>query len=111
MQNQFRLQDLLARDVVAQWFEGVAVVQLICRQLRASGRETEGFPHPEDILIAPGGSVAVAGGSDGSPVEAAAHVLALMLGAGVPVRSRLAVTQATATDGGFATLTEFSEAL
>jgi hypothetical protein len=111
MQNQFRLEDLLARDVVAHWFEGVAVVQLACRQLRAPRCNIAGFPRPEDILIAPGGVVTVAGGSDDSPVEAAAHVLGLMLGNDVPVRLRLAVTQATATDGGFSTLTEFSEAL
>jgi len=110
MQNQFRLDDLLARDVVPQWFEGIAIVQLVCRQLRAEGRES-GFPRPEDILIAPGGSITTAGGSDGKPVQAAAYVLGLMLGNDVPVRLRLAASQATATDGGFASLTEFSEAL
>ena len=110
MQNQFRLDDLLARDVVPQWFEGVAIVQLVCRQLRAEGRESV-FPNPADILIVPGGSLAIAGGSDGKPVQTAAHVLGLMLGNDVPVRLRLAASQATATDGGFATLTEFSEAL
>jgi hypothetical protein len=111
MQNQFRLADLLARDIVAQWFEGVAVIQLVCRHLRAPGCKTAGFPGAENILIATGGLVTVAGGSDDRPVEAAAHVLGLMLGNDVPVRLRLAVTQATATDGGFSTLTEFSEAL
>ena len=36
--NMFnRLDDLLARDVVPQWFEGVAVIQLVCRQLRPPG--------------------------------------------------------------------------
>ncbi len=55
MQN--RLDDLLARDVVPQWFEGIAVVQLVCRQLRTQGLETSSFPGAADILIAPGGSV------------------------------------------------------
>ena len=45
MQNQFRLDDLLARDVVPQWFEGVAVVQLVCRQLR--GKEA---PRPDSRI-------------------------------------------------------------
>ncbi len=111
MQDQFRLDDLLARDVGAQWFEGVAVVQLVCRQLREQGREASGFPRPEHILIGPGGSVTLAGGLDGKPVETAAHVLGLMLGNDVPVRLRLAITQATATESGYASLTEFSEAL
>lgn len=110
MQKQFRLDNLLARDVVPQWFEGVAIVQTVCRQLHADGRESH-FPHPESISIAPGGSVTTAEASDGRPVPAAAHVLGLMLGNDVPVRLRLAVSQATTTDGGFASLLEFSEAL
>ena len=110
MQNQSRLDNLLARDVVPQWFEGIAIVQSVCRQLNAEGRVSD-FPHPENILIAPGGSITTAGGSDGRPVQAAAHVLGLMLGNDVPVRLRLAVSQATTTDGGFASLLEFSEAL
>jgi hypothetical protein len=111
MQNQFRLDDLLAREVVPQWFEGVAVVQLVCRQLRAKGPESSGFPRPGEILIAPGGSVTISGGSHERPVETAAHVLGLMLGNDVPVRLRLSISQATATDGGYANLAEFSEAL
>lgn len=111
MQNQFRLDDLLARDVVPQWYEGVAVVQLICRQLRGQGLGNSGFPRPEHILVAVGGSVTTIGGSDEKPVESAAHVLGLMLGNDVPVRLRLSISQATAPDGGYASLAEFSEAL
>jgi hypothetical protein len=110
MQNQFRLDNLLARDVGPEWFEGVAIVQLVCRQLRAEGRESA-FPHPENILIGVGGSITITGYSDANPVQTAAHVLGLMLGNDVPVRLRLAVSQATAADGGFASLAEFSEAL
>jgi hypothetical protein len=110
MQNQFRLDDLLARDVVPQWFEGVAIIQLICRQLHGRGLENARFPRPEHILIAIGGSVSTTGESDEKPVEAAAHVLGLMLGNDVPVRLRLSITQATVPDG-YASLAEFSEAL
>jgi hypothetical protein len=110
MQNQFRLDDLLARDVVPQWFEGVALVQLVCRHLRGQGLDKSSFPRPDHILIATGGSLTITGGSDEKPVEAAAHVLGLMLGSDVPVRLRLSISQATAT-GGYATLAEFSEAL
>ena len=108
MQNQFRLDDLLAREVVPQWFEGIAVVQLVCRQL---GGHAPRFPRAEQILIAPGGLITIAGASDDQPVQTAAHVLGLMLGNDVPVRLRLAFTQATATENGFASLAEFSEAL
>jgi hypothetical protein len=110
MQNQFRLDDLLARDVVPQWFEGVAIIQLICRQLHGRGLENARFPRPEHILIAIGGSVTTTGESDERPVEAAAHVLGLMLGNDVPVRLRLSITQATVPDG-YASLAQFSEAL
>ena len=110
MQNQFRLDDLLARDVVPQWFEGVAIIQLICRQLHGRGLENARFPRPEHILIAIGGSVTTTGESDERPVEAAAHVLGLMLGNDVPVRLRLSLSQATVADG-YASLAEFSEAL
>jgi outer membrane biosynthesis protein TonB len=111
MQNHIRLDDLLARDVAACWFEGVAVVQLVCRQLLAPGASGSGFPRSADILVGPGGSITIAGESTGNPVQAAAHVLALMLSGDGPVRLRLAVSHATSTESGYASLAEFSEAL
>src|SRR5215212_5260615 len=111
MQNYIRLEDLLARDVTARWYEGVAVVQLVCQELLAPGSNSSGFPRSTDILIRPGGLVGVSGHSAGDPVQAAAHVLALMLSDDAPVRLRLAVSQATASAGGYRSLTEFSEAL
>ena len=111
MQNYIRLHDLLARDVTASWYEGVAVVQLVCRQLLAPGSKSSGFPASTDILVGPGGLVRVAGDYAGDPVHAAAHVLAGMLSDDAPVRLRLAVSQATAASGGYRSLTEFAEAL
>jgi hypothetical protein len=111
MQHHIRLDDLLARDVGARWFEGVAVVQLVCRQLLAQPSRSSGFPRSADILIGPGGSISVARDSAGNPVQAAAHMLALMLSDDVPVRLRLAVSQATASASGYSSLAEFSEAL
>jgi hypothetical protein len=111
MQNYIRLDDLLARDVTASWYEGVAVVQLVCRQLLAPGSKSSGFPGSTDILVGPGGLVRVAGDYAGDPVHAAAHVLAGMLSDDAPVRLRLAVSQATAASGGYRSLTEFAEAL
>lgn len=111
MQNYIRLDDLLARDVTASWYEGVAVVQLVCRQLLEPGSKSSGFPGSTDILVGPGGLVRVAGDSAGDPVHAAAHVLAVMLSDDAPVRLRLAVSQATAASGGYQSLMEFSEAL
>jgi hypothetical protein len=111
MQNHIRLDDVLARDVAPRWFEGVAVIQLLARQLLGSGWNGASFPRAVDVLIGPGGSLATTGAANGNPVEAAAHLLAQMLSDDAPVRLRLAVSQATVTDSGYATLTEFSSAL
>jgi len=111
LQNHIRLDDLLARQVGARWFEGVAVVQSVCRQLLAPGAGTAGFPTASDILLGPEGSVAILGKSGADAVPTAAHLLARMLSDDVPVRLRLAVTQATGTDSGYASLMEFSDAL
>ena len=109
--SQLRLDDLLARDVAVEWFEGVAVLQLTCRALRAQGGSGSGFPSAADILVGPGGSIAISGQPFGNGVQVAAHLLARMLSEDVPVRLRLAVSQATATPSAYASLTEFSEAL
>lgn len=109
--SHLRLDDLLARDVAVEWFEGVAILQLTCRALRAQGGSGSGFPSAADILVGPGGSIAISGQPAGNGVQAAAHLLARMLSDDVPVRLRLAVSQATAVESAYASLAEFSEAL
>jgi hypothetical protein len=109
--SHLRLDDLLARDVAVEWFEGVAILQLTCRALRAQDGGGAGFPTAADILVGPGGSIAISGQPAGSGVQAAAHLLARMLSEDVPVRLRLAVSQATATESAYASVTAFSEAL
>ena len=109
--SHLRLDDLLARDVAVEWFEGVAVLQLTCRALRAQGGSGSGFPSAADILVGPGGSIAISGQPSGNGVQVAAHLLARMLSEDVPVRLRLALSQATAMESAYASLTEFSEAL
>ena len=112
MENHIRLDDLLSRDVDVQWFEGVALVQSICQQLRALNISRPEFPPPSQTYLSADGSVAFAASSGGQGVvETAANVLAQMLNDDVPVRLRLVVTQATAGDGSYATLAELSEAL
>ena len=83
--SHLRLDDLLARDVAVEWFEGVAVLQLTCRALGAQGRSGSGFPSAADILVGPGGSIAINGQQAGDGVQAAAHLLARMLSEDVPV--------------------------
>jgi hypothetical protein len=108
--NQIRLDDLLARDLDVQWFEGVALVQAVCRQVMAGG--AAGFPPASEIVLMSSGMVAIGvGSSAGSPVTAAAHLLAAMLKDDVPVRLRLAVSQATSPGDVYPSLREFSEAV
>ena len=106
-----RLDDLLARDVAVEWFEGVAVLRLTCRALRAQSGSGSGFPSAADILVGPGGSIAISGQPSGNGVQVAAHLLARMLSEDTPVRLRLTLSQATAMESAYASLTEFSEAL
>src|SRR5688572_8668055 len=107
---QIRLDDLLARHVDVQWYEGVAIVNAVCRQLLAKSGSSGEFPAPSDIGIGRDGSVKLLGTSSTNAVPAAAHLLAGMLSDDVPVRLRLTVTQSTNQDAA-STLGEFSAAL
>ncbi|HXW05677.1 MAG TPA: hypothetical protein VD833_10630, partial [Vicinamibacterales bacterium] len=109
-QNQIRLDELTGRALDIRWFEGVALVQAVCRQVVSGG--APGFPLAREIALTAAGTVSVGGGrSSGNPVQAAAHILASMLGDDVPVRLRLVVTQATSPGEVYPTLADFSEAI
>jgi hypothetical protein len=109
--NQVRLDELLARQVDVQWFEGVAIVQAICRQLLARGVSNGEFPVATQIGISADGSVRVLDTTSTKAVAAAAHLLAGLLSDDVPVRLRLVVSQATGENSASQDLREFSEAL
>ena len=110
MQTQYRLDDILDRDIGIQWFEGVALVQAVCEQVLAHGR-ADAFPSAADIAVEADGAVAVLGHGAGLPVVAAGHLLAGMAGDDVPVRLRLAINEATAAESPYRHLAAFSEAL
>jgi hypothetical protein len=112
MLNRIRLDDLLRRDLTVQWFEGVALVQGVCRQTLVDGSADRGFPSSEEVLLCAHGGIELLGtASSGQSVGAAGHTLSQMLGEDAPVRLRLVATQATAGDAGYPTLREFSEAV
>ena len=94
-----------------QWFEGVALVQALCRQLSARTGADGMFPGPSQISLASDGSVTIGEAAATRAVTAAGHLLARMLSDDVSVRLRLLVTQATAEDATSGSLHEFSEAL
>jgi hypothetical protein len=109
--NQIRLDELLAHNVDVQWFEGVAIVQATCRQLLESGAPNGEFPSAAQIGISVDGAVRVLATTSTEAVPAAAHLLAGMLSDDVPVRLRLAVSQATGQSSSLASLREFSDTL
>ena len=109
--NQIRLDELLARQVEVQWYEGVAIVQAICHQLLAQGGSNGDFPAVPQIAIRTDGTVRVLGTISTHAVPAAAHLLASMLSDDVPVRLRLVVSQATGENPTIGSLREFSETL
>ncbi len=109
--NQIQLDELLARHVEVQWFEGVAIVQAICRELMATGVSNGQFPAATQIGICADGAVRVLDTTSTKAVPAAAHLLAGLLSDDVPVRLRLAVSQATGESSAIESLGEFSETL
>jgi hypothetical protein len=109
--NQVRLDELLARQVDVQWYEGVAIVQAICRQLPARGVSNGEFPVATQVGLSADGAVRVLATTSTKAVMAAAHLLAGLLSDDVPVRLRLVVSQATGESSTIQNLSEFSEAL
>jgi hypothetical protein len=110
MQTQRRLDDILGREIGLQWFESIALVQAVCEQVLAHG-SSDAFPSAADIAVDADGSVTVLGQTGGPMVAAAGHLLAGMVGDDVPVRVRLAISEATATGSPYPHLAAFSEAL
>ena len=111
LEKQIRLEELLGREVTIHWYEGVALIQTLCRQLLAHEGPHDVFPTAAQILIASDGSVAAVHATGRTAVRTAAQLLGKMLGDDVPVRLRLIVSQATSADTAFPTLDEFSTAL
>ena len=110
--SRIQLDDLLGRDLTVQWFEGVAVVQEVCRQILAYGSAQSGFPSLAEVFLCAHGEIELAGTAPSSQsVAVAGHTLSLMLGSDAPVHLRLVAIQATAGDAGFRTLQEFSDAV
>ena len=70
-----------------------------------------GFPVASQVVLYPEGAVVALAASDQHPVRGAAHLLTSLLADDVPARLRLLLLPATGTDGAYATLQEFCDAL
>ena len=108
VEKQMRLEEMLGREMTIRWFEGVALIQAVCRQLLAHERHHDAFPTAAEILLAADGTVATLHASGRTAVRTAAQLLSRMLSEDVPVRLRLIVAQATGADTAYPTLEEFS---
>ena len=109
------LSDLKARRTPVEWFEGIAVIQELCRALVdadvTAGQASFG---PDDVVIDPAGSVRVSLDRDEgeSVVRQVGDLLQLALAdASFPVPLRLVITQSTSTPPFYASLAELSSAL
>ena len=111
-QNPIRLDDLMTRDVAVEWFESVALVQAVCKEIIEAGKEPDGFPTAADLLLQPDGSIGVqriAAGEDAT--GAAARMITNLGGGPFPVQLRLALSQAAAGEPATSTLRAFSDTL
>ena len=110
------LFDLKSRRTPVEWFEGIAVIQEMCRTLLESGAGADGVSFgPEDVVIDAAGRVSAGlheGSEDDSVVRQVGELLLLILGdSGFPVPLRLVITQSTSTPPFYASIAELSSAL
>ena len=109
VQRGLRVDDILGREISLQWTEALALVGATCRQMLATG--APGFPVASQVVLYPEGAVVALAASDQHPVRGAAQLLTSLLADDVPARLRLLLLPATGTDGTYATLQEFCDAL
>jgi hypothetical protein len=112
LQGRLGLDEILRRDISTDWYEGVAVIQAICRNIPGVNVPGTGFPAPGQISVASTGEIELLGIASGiNGVVAAGRLLGEMLHNDVPVRLRLIHSEAVAPNPAFGTLQELVEAL
>jgi hypothetical protein len=111
LQGRLGLDEILRRDISTDWYEGVAVIQAVCRNTPGVNVPGTGFPAPGQISVASTGEIELLGIASGNGVVAAGRLLGEMLHNDVPVRLRLIHSEAVAPNPAFGTLQELVEAL
>ena len=112
LQGTLGLDEILRREITTDWYEGVAVIQAVCRAVPGIGAPGAGFPTPRQISIKATGEIELLGvTSSPDAVVAAGRLLGEMLHNDVPVRLRLTHSEAVATRPAFATLPDLVNAL
>ena len=115
-ESSISLADLRSRRVPVEWFEGVAVIQELCRVLVESGGDPEHASlAPQGVVIDKAGSVRVIGNPapSGEPVvRRVGELLQMSLAnSAFPVPLRLVMMQSVATPPSYASLAELTRAL
>jgi hypothetical protein len=110
-ENALTLADILRRNVVIEWFEGVALVRAIIDRLTSSSSSS--VPELHQVELSSSGRVDVNGGSStDDPVRRLGQLLQATFGrSDPPVQLRLMISQATAPTPAFASVREFDEVL
>ena len=111
-QNPIWLDDLMARDVALEWFESVALIQAVCKQIIEEGEEPDSFPTTADVVLNADGSIGILEIPPGEAAIPAAARMIISLGSGpFPVQLRLALSQTAAGGPDTPTLRAFSQTL
>ena len=111
-QNGIWLDELMGRDVAVEWFESVALIQVVCKQIIEEGEEPDGFPAAADLLLKADGTVHIFQVPAGEASARAAARMILSLGSSAfPVQLRLALSQTVAGEPATPTLSAFSDTL
>jgi hypothetical protein len=105
-----------SRRTPIEWFEGIAVIQELCRTLLESGAGGNELSFgPEDVFLESAGSVRAhlhEGSEDESVVRQVGELLHLVLeDSSFPVPLRLVITQATSVPPFYPSIAELSAAL
>lgn len=110
-ENALTLSDILRRNVVIEWFEGVALVRAIIDRLNSSSSSS--VPELHQVELSSSGRVDLTGGSStDEPVRRLGQLLQATFGrSDPPVQLRLMISQATAPTPAFASVREFDEVL
>lgn len=113
MSNVMKLSELLARAVIVETYEAVAVVREVADRVMDAANTSLAVPDLDQIELSPEGQISIrAGGKVGDPVRRLGQLLQAMLAQSTPpVQVRLVISQATAPEPAYASVREYSDAL
>lgn len=113
MTNAFTVSDILARGVIIEWHEGVALAREVAQHLAGDSETSPSLPDLDQIAVSSAGVLRVLGGTAvDDPVRRFGQVLQAMLSqSNPPVQLRLLISQATAPESVFSSIREYDRAL